>query len=194
MKDGLLILWWILVGFIFTSCEGVRFKRFTPENYLNHTVANKDQYAADSAILVKQFKQAVINHEGFFLNGSYDATTEIRIDSILYSPDIRKMIVFVIARNPTTKQIRPVTDYKWYYDGTCYLGFRHNDTIQLRHLGPNFTNSYDYRKLSAMMRDAYFTAFATEDTVGLNTYKYNLNDIRFWKDPVWREFISPPKQ
>ena len=93
----------------------------------------------------------------------------------------------MIAENPTHRQLMPDKDHEWYYNATCYLGIRQSDTISLSWIGPNFSNYTDRRSLSEIIRNSYFTEFATTDTVGLFTYKYNLNDIRFWDCSIWQE-------
>ena len=95
--------------------------------------------------------------------------------------------MFVITKNPIYRQLVPDKKYDWYYDATCYLGVRKNDTISLSFIGPSFTNSYNKSELSSIIRDAYFTDFATKDTIGLHTYKYNMNDVRFWDCSIWNE-------
>ncbi len=95
------------------------------------------------------------------------------------------MAVFVIIKNSTDKQLIPNENDHWYYNATCYLGIRKRDTIGLNWIGPVFTNSFSRQSVSNDIRSACFRTFVRE---GLNDkYKYNLNDIRFWTAPIWKE-------
>lgn len=180
------ILLIVVLPFLY-SCEGMKQKKYTPKEFLNHAVINKEDYNKDSLEIISQLKVSLLNHEDFFNNKAYFDSTQLIIDSIIYSPGFNKLAVFVMTKNPTYRQLMPDKNYKWYYEATCYLGVRQNDSISLSWIGPSFTNSYNRSELSDIIRDSYFADFATKDTVGLYTYKYNLNDIRFWDSSIWQE-------
>lgn len=177
----------LLISFLFYSCEGVKLKKYTPKEFLNHNVTKKEDYAKDSSEVVRHLKDLLLKREDFFNNKAYFDSTQLIIDSIIYSPDFNKLAVFAITKNPVKKQLAPDDNYEWYYDATCYLGVRQNDMISLSWLGPSFTNSYDKSELSGIIRDFYFTNFASENRVELYAYEYNLNDIRFWNCSIWKE-------
>jgi len=175
----------LYILFVFyCSCENVNQKMHTPVKFLNHTIVKNNDYAKDSVLFIKQLKYKLINREGFFNNTAYFDSTQLIVDSIIYSPDIKKMAVLVITKNPTLRQVMPNKMHKWYYDGTCYLGIKKDDTVNVNWIGPSFTNSYDRYELSVILRDYYFTKFATKDSF----YAYNINDIRFWDCAIWRKF------
>lgn len=177
-----------ILFFSFNSCQGTGEKKYTPKEFLNHTVIEKEDYAKDSIEIIRQFKISLKKHEEFFYSKAYFDATQIIIDSIIYSPDFNKLVVFVITKNPTYRQLMPDKKHNWYYDATCYLGVRQNDTISLSWIGPNFSNSPNKKELSKMMRDTYFTKYAAiKDTSGEYKYKYNIGDIRFWDCPIWKE-------
>ena len=132
-------------------------------------------------------KKNLLNKEDFLNNKSYSESTELIIDSIIYSPDFNRLAIFLITKNSTSKQLMPNKEYEWYYEATCYLGQRENDTIRLNWIGPSFTNSYDKQEVSSLIRESCLTNFATKDTIGAFTYKYNMNDIRFWNSSIWQE-------
>lgn len=171
------------VYFCCFSC-GLRPKKHTPDKYLNNTVINRNDYTRDSVMLVKELYVKLSNHEDFFSPAAYFDSTRLIIDSIVYSPGYKKMAVLVITKNPTYRQLVPDEKHQWYYDATGYLGIRKSDSISLKWLGPNFTNSINKHELSELIRDACFNRFATDDP----RYPYNLNDIRFWDCPVWKAF------
>ena len=167
------------------SCDQV--KKNTPDKYLNQTGVVKERYASDQVEVTKQLKASLIKREDFFDNSAYSDSTQLLIDTILYSPDLNKLAVFLIIKNPEDKHLLPNKKYEWYYDGTCYLGTRQKDTISLSWIGPSFTNSNDQKDLSEIIRTSYFKEYASKDTGGKNTQKYNLNDVRFWNSPIWKE-------
>jgi hypothetical protein len=177
----------VIFFFSFYSCDGFRVKKYTPNEFINHAEIKKESYNKDGIEILKQLKGSLFKHQDFFNNKAYFDSTQLILDSIIYSPDFSKLAVFIIVKNPTYRQIVPDEKYDWYYDATCYLGVKRNDTINLFWMGPNFSNSYDKKELSKLIRDSYFTEFATKDTVGAFTYKYNLNDIRFWNSPIWKK-------
>lgn len=189
MNKSLTIFHMLLVLFFifFYSCEGAKHKKNTPKEFLNHVMIAKEDYTKDSVDIIIQLKGLLLMQEDFFHNKSYFDSTQLIIDSIVYSSDFNKLAVFVITKNPVHRQLIPDRNYDWYYDATCYLGIRQNDTISLSWVGSSFTNSYDKKELSSIIRDSYFTDFATKDTTGLHTHKFNMNDVRFWNSSIWKE-------
>lgn len=163
----------------------------TPVEFLNRTTNNTTNYTKDSVAIVGQLKGSIARHEGFFYSKEYFDSTQIIADTILYAPGFNKLAVFVMAKNPTYRQLAPDKDYEWYYNATCYLGIRQGDTLDLKWEGPNFSNSYNKNELSKMMRHSYFTEFAAKDTSANARYKYNLDDIRFWDGPIWQNWHRP---
>ncbi len=185
-KSSIMLQILLIVVFPFLySCEGMK-QKSTPQEFLNHTVIKQENYTKDSIEVVKQLNTFLNKHEDFFYSKAYFDSTQLIIDSIIYSPDFNKLAVFVITKNPTYRQLMPDKNSEWYYDATCYLGVRQNDTIALSWIGPSFTNSSSKQDISNDIRDACFRTFATKkDTSG--AYAYNLNDIRFWSCPIWEK-------
>lgn len=157
----------------------------TPKEYLTPLIINREGYTLDSIEILRQLRLMLAKHEDFFSNTAHSESTKLIVDSILYSPDLNKLAVFVIARNSTSKMLDPNKNYKWYYDATCYLGVRENDRISLSWIGPTFTNSYDIEKISNEIRVTFFKRNASSDLT--NARSYNLDDIRFWSSSIWKE-------
>lgn len=187
MNKNSIILLAIMLAATCSCWEGMKQKKITPNEYLNHTIISAENYTADSVQISKQLKSYVLAYRDFFNNSAYCDSTELIIDSILYSPGFNKIAAFLITKNPVDRQLIPNYHYKWYYDATCYLGIRQKDSIELYWIGPSFTNSYNRDELNNITRNSYFTDFATKDTSGPYIYKYNLNDSRFWDCSIWRE-------
>ncbi|MFN8889593.1 MAG: hypothetical protein ACK5WF_19190, partial [Cyclobacteriaceae bacterium] len=153
MKKILLILISVFVlwatYYYFTHIYGwIEFRRNTdtPGRFLNKTVAKKEDYRKDSLQLAATFKELLLQHKGFFYSKEYFEGTEIIIDTILYSPDLNKLAILVLTKNPTSRQLRPNKDKVWYYDGTSYLGVRQSNTIRLRWLRSSYSNSSDQQE------------------------------------------------
>jgi hypothetical protein len=121
----------------------------------------------------------LLNREDFFNNTSYFDLTAIIVDTIIYYSDLNRIAAFIIIKNPSYRQLIPDKKYNWYYDGTCYVGEKLKDSLRLSWIGPSFSNSVNKEKLSAILKDYYFTEFAGNDTTVPNACKYNLNDVRF---------------
>lgn len=189
MRRSILSLFLLLTA-VCSACYygmGTREKVLTPEEFLNNSRISSADYSEDSTELLLELKKMLNNHEASFHSKEYDDATVLIIDTIIYNENFDRLGVFVISKNPTYKQLAPDSNHSWYYDATCYLGLKQQDTISLSWLGPNFTNSSDQKTLSAMFRDACFTAFANTDTTNGGLYRYNLNDKRFWEGPLWQK-------
>ncbi|HAL82768.1 MAG TPA: hypothetical protein DCO83_11460 [Mucilaginibacter sp.] len=178
-----------LVIFYFTFIFGwmsFRRNKDTPEKYLSYIVVRKQVYTKDKAEISKKFRYQVDKHIDFFYSEVFDDDTQIIIDTILYSPDFNKVAIFVLTKNSTSKKLAPDVNSDWYYDGSCYLGTRQKDTFSLSWIGPSFDNSPDKTKLIDQVHEYYFRLYATEKDPK-DRYRYNLNDIRFWNAPIWKE-------
>ena len=159
----------------------------TPDQFLNKTVVKKADYTKDSLTISTKLKKVLLQHKDFFSSKEYFEETDIIIDTILYSPDLNKLTVLVLTKNPTTRQLIPTENKMWYYDATSYLGIRQSDTICLSRLGPDFTNSTNKQEQSNYIRQACFRNFVSKDTTEKYAHKYNLNDVRFWTSSEWQK-------
>ena len=159
----------------------------TPDQFLNKTAVKKEDYTKDSLTISTKLKELLLQHEDFFYSKEYFEGTEIIIDTILYSPDLKKLAVLFLTKNPTSRQLMPTENEMWYYNATSYLGVRQSDTISLSWLGPNFTNSADRQEQSNYIRHECFRTFVSKDTTEKYAHKYNLNDVRFWTSSEWQK-------
>lgn len=181
------VLW--LIFYYFRNIYGwMEFRKNTDtlDQFLSKTIVKREDYAKDSLTLSRKFKELLLQHEDFFYSKEYFEGTEIIIDTILYSPDLKKLAVLVLTKNPTSRQIMPIEDEMWYYNATSYLGVRESDSVSLSWLGPSFTNSADRQEQSNCIRQKCFRTFVTKDTTEKYANKYNLNDVRFWTGSEWQ--------
>lgn len=159
----------------------------TPLQFKSEVKKRAEEYNLDEKLLQMEFSQLLKERNGFFHNSSFsDSTTQIIIDTIVYSPDFKKMGVLIIAKNPTSRQLSPDKDYKWYYNSTCYLAIRSDRDIKLKMAGPTFTNEKELISASKDIREACFRNFIVK---GSNIYVFNINDKRFWQSRIWQHYF-----
>lgn len=157
----------------------LKFNKETPNEYVSNIVVNKKEYSSDSVNVIRQIQDFVKNHQESFYSKEYDESTRIIVDTILYSSDRKKIAAFIIAKNPVNKQRLPDKKYRWYYNATCYLGIKNQDSYFLSWIGPNYSNSYDMGSISRKIRNYYFKERSSNDN---SNDKYNINDIRYWNN------------
>jgi len=185
---SVVVLW--LTFYYFKNIYGwMEFRKNTdtPDQFLNKTVVKKEDYSKDSLAISNKLKELLLQHQDFFYSKEYFEGTEIIIDTILYSPDLKKLAVLVLTKNPTSRQLMPTENEMCYYNATSFLGVRQSDTISLSWLGPSFTNSTDKQEQSNCVREEYFRTFVSKDTTEKYAHKYNLNDVRFWTSSEWQK-------
>lgn len=177
----------VLLFFYFRYIYGwyeFKFYKETPKNYVSNIIINKEQYSSDSANIVLQIQGFVKNHQESFYSKEYDESTRIIVDSILYSPDYKKIATFIIAKNPTNKQLMPDKKYKWYYDGFLYIGNKDGDSVKINSTGEGQRNYKEINELSGALKNLFFEKYSsTKDNSG-NEKLYNLNDIRYWEKSI----------
>lgn len=71
-KNSIMLETLLIIVFPFLySCEGVKQKKYTSKEFLNHTVIKKEDYTKDSIQVVKQLKGFLLKQEDFFHNKAY---------------------------------------------------------------------------------------------------------------------------
>lgn len=170
------------------GCEGCGNKSTTPaaHKYKLHQDA-KSKYAVDTTairtILTKMLNEKV---KPFNLK-MYDEQTDLFIDSLVYSPDQLRMIVFVISKNSTLKMLHRENDSGYYYD--AYYLYCSRDSLKepikvYDRAGYGLVNFYDYEEIRGALRDYCFNRLLKLDGA---IQHYNIDDKRFWssKDFEW---------
>jgi hypothetical protein len=146
-------------------------------------------YSSDCLLIRKQLLNQLSNKISFFKGPRYSDSTKIIVDTILYGPNFNRMAAFVIAKNSTARQLVPNKDYAFFFDATCYLGFREADTIGLYWIGPSFTSSYSQAEISKDIREECLYNFASNDFSTPLSYEYNMSDGRFWTSKLWEQVL-----
>lgn len=175
---AILVVLFLYLRYIYGWYE-FKFHKETPKEYVNNTIINKEKYSSDSANIMFHIKGFLKNHQESFYSKEYDESTQIIVDTILYSPDYKKIATIIIAKNPTNKQLMSDKKYKWHYNATCYLGTKKNDSLLLNWIGPNYNNSYDMESISKKIRNYYFKQRSSSTNNSDN--KYNIDDVRYWE-------------
>lgn len=184
-----IILAIVLIIFFFKNFYGwkeIPKNSDTPSHYLSLKKVTRDNYNRDSLNVVGILKEMRIKKMDFFNNKSYNDSTVLIIDTLLYSPNLNKIAVLLITKNLTSNQLSPDKTNLYYFDATCYLGIRNKDSISLKWIGPLFTNSPEFNYASQDIRLACLRSFATHDTT--DDYEFNMNDIRFWDSKIWKRW------
>lgn len=160
----------------------------TPSEFISRVNIGRYRYNLDKRTLLNEFEILLEKQDDFFKNTSFSiSTTKIIIDTIVYSPDFKNLAVTIIAKNPTSKQLSPDKNHKWFYNSTCYLGIKRGLRIELKMIGPTFTNEYTLESASKDIRDVCFKHFIVK---GSKLYTYNLNDKRFWRSKIWTYYFQ----
>jgi hypothetical protein len=184
MKNAFILL------LLFTSycCKDYRNIGSTPSKYkykVNKTA--KASYSIDTTairpiltkMLDKQIKPLDLK--------PYDKGTDLFIDSLVYSPDQLRMIVFVIVKNSTMKLLRRENDSTYYYDAYYLFCSRESLSMPMKvfnYSGYRLSRFYDHSEIRDALREYCFNRLLKLD--GTEQH-YNIDDVRFWrsKDFEW---------
>jgi hypothetical protein len=160
----------------------------TPSKFMSRVEIGNEKYNVDKKLLLSEFAILLKDRKEFFHDTSFtDSTTQIIIDTIVYSPDLKKIVVMIIAKNPTSKQLLPEKNHRWFYNSTCYLGVKRGLKVELKMLGPTFTNEETFESASEDIRNACFMHFIEK---GSAIYTFNINDNRFWRSKIWSYYFQ----
>ena len=188
----------ILLAFLVISCQD-RTIKLTPNEFKSNVIVPKELFTKDSLTLVSLIKKEIKEHKGGYYSDSYNDSTQIMIDTIMYNPDYNKLIFFIIDKKEN-KLIYPKTltkedvdylvkeghttiPYEGYsFTGKAYLGIRNKNTFMLKHFGLT-TAYYNYiYNVRNRQKQLYFEEYSAVNEKG---YEYNLDDKRFWDNKKW---------
>lgn len=152
---------------------------YTPTEFISRVAVSRETYLADSTRLLRDLYDGISSSELSFF-GNFNNETKLIIDSILYSPDQNKLVILLLARNPTHQLEKYPKKYKWYYSANCYIGKRANGLFVLKHSGPFVESNFDEWEIS----DNFKMACLMKNENQL-TGSHNMNDNRFWNEHIW---------
>lgn len=182
-------LYLVLVALVIISCDP---DSNIPEKFKNATVVSDSAYTIDSLFFSDHIKSMIKKGEGAFFADSYNSkTSEVYIDSIIYSPDLTKAAFFVIVKNSNNSLLVSDNPEGFHYNAKCFLAQRdstaNNWSLKwFRIMNMNRYSKYD--EISNQVRKRYFEDLKKIDNEdGNSRYKYNLDDVRFWSSPAWSD-------
>jgi hypothetical protein len=165
------------------GCQSVSTK--TPEKYLNHTKITISEYKTDSLIVQNKLFEMEKGGSQPFKNSRDSKENNILIDTLVYSPDKNKIGILVIYEYLGEKIIEGEATKHRYIDGYGFLAKKEFNNIKIKYIPIEIGNYENIKDCSKRLREMYFQELTSFDDMG---FKYNFNDIRFWKEPIWNTF------
>ncbi|HEY3389376.1 MAG TPA: hypothetical protein VGK38_07390 [Prolixibacteraceae bacterium] len=160
------------------NCRGSR----TPKEFLYESNISRNNYQTDKLYFDSLFLKMVSqNIRPFHQTHIYDKNSIIDIDTVLYSPDLDKMVVFVIVKNNLNKFDSYKTDTsKYWYEGFFFFGIRNYKQGIIVNKNSNFSFESDTK--DGIKESFYSYAFERKSTSHPfnGQQQYNMNDIRLW--------------
>lgn len=186
----------IMLGFIAISlisgCSNAQ--NLTPKKYKYYDTVSSDVYQKHIMILKDSIRNLINTKQEPYYQKENDSATEIFIDTILYSPQKDKIAAFVITQNTNDKLIDKGNAGEFHYAAHCFIG-RLNNNYYVRDItwvrGYNLSNYKSFKDASKRIREIYFKELTERTNAkGESTYKYNLDDVRFWDGPLWKKYYD----
>tara|TARA_R110000868_G_C10868093_1_gene762048 strand:- start:890 stop:1471 length:582 start_codon:yes stop_codon:yes gene_type:complete len=163
----------------------------TPDSYLNKTTISDASYRTDSSFFSHKIDSLIKNKESAFYPKSYSSTSEIYIDTIVYSPDSLKSAFFVILKKPNSSLLVSDNPKGFHFDAKCFLAQRDSisEPWKVKWFRIMNINRYsEYESISSQIQKRYFEdLIKIKDETGKSRFGVNVNDLRFWDSPAWSE-------
>lgn len=198
----------ILFSLIFqiVSCQN-KIINHTPNKFLSNVNVSKEIYSTDSLSLVLCIKKEIFCNRGNYNANFYDQSTPIIVDTIIYSPNLEKVVFFVIdslenkktyPKNLSQDKIDSMQKISglpydgYHYNGCAYLAKKRGDSFEVYdffkiYLG-KYKNIYD---LKNRLREVFLLEYSKAQEKG---FEYNVDDKRFWDNPnAWDAFEKNKK-
>jgi hypothetical protein len=150
----------------------------TPLKYKNNYKVKKSTYIGDSTEISNILSKMLSKHlHPFRPETQFNSETDIHIDSIIYSPDELRMIVFVVTKNSTDKLFKKENGELFFYNANYLFCSRIDKNAPINvydYVGYNLINYYSYKEIKEQLYEHCFIDLGKDD-------KYNVDDVRFWK-------------
>ena len=157
----------------------------TPLEYQYYSFCFSKQ---DSIQLLNRLDQLMEKKKEAFYPYDSSENTKIIIDRILTSPKCDRFAAFVIIQD-TVSNLSDSTGFIDYsYESCCFIGLKEDNSIKELKWFQIFNGGYTttYENSARLIEKLYYRELSTVmDSNGKYTYKYNINDLRFWSGPVW---------
>jgi len=170
-------------------CISCQVSNTTPEKYKYKTTVSSVLYSNHKNILTDSIRLYIDEKRKAYYPKENDSLTEIVIDTIVYSPNRDRAAFFVITKNSNDKLLSKGSKDEFHYDAHCFIALF--DSINFKNVNwlsaHNLTNYTTHQKTSERIREIYFKNFKGSQGI----FKYNLDDVRFWKDiNVWGNVLK----
>lgn len=199
-----IVLALVYIKYIFGWLE-LRKNNYTPKEYKSIVHVSKERYSRDSLNLIFVIRNKIMNHQDPYANFvrvnekiEYinDNLTNVYIDTIFYSQDLKRVTFLVIVENENKKLYKGMTRTEaegWakdgnlpydgtFFDGNCFIAKRKNDTFESYYYGYSVSNSRNYVENSTSLRNACLNHREDSNNKRLT---YNIDDVRFWSIDDW---------
>ena len=181
----------LFLAILFNQC-----KPEVDRKYFVRTIAPSNIYSKDSVELLIISKYFMKHRIGAFGGETFHEDKQIILDSILYSPDLNKVVFWVVTKDSTTHLTdEKMPDMLFCYNGHILYAIRKsvNDTLMVREYSfysTVFNNSYEMAHNSL-----YNESFINKRISNIKSNPesaHNYDDIRSWKEPMWDEIAKEP--
>ena len=131
------------------------------------------------------------NIKPFQPSKQFDSTTSIFLDSIIYSPDKNKMVIFVISKINDSKLAQPLNyKTKFHYNANYLYCIRSVNDIKISNYSSfNLTHWETYKDVKTRLKEECFEDRTQEGTQNKEPI-YNIDDKRFWQSEDFNDIIA----
>ncbi|HVX92807.1 MAG TPA: hypothetical protein VHA74_01700, partial [Candidatus Dojkabacteria bacterium] len=121
-NEGLKIII-MLLSLLITFCSliGCKSSSDHPNKYFYRDTTNRETYKKYEAILFDSIKAFIKEKRGPFYPKEFDSSTEVFIDTILFSPDQKKLAFFVVTKNYNDKLLSKGNKHEFHFGANCFL-------------------------------------------------------------------------
>jgi hypothetical protein len=164
----------------------------TPKEYKYNVDVDANEYSKDSTRLYYTLETMLFkNLSPFSPSSYYDSTTRIYIDSILYSPDELRAVVFVINRVAKDKKKLSLKNNFEYNANYLFCDKVNKDsTIKVyRYSAFNLSKYGSYADVKNALFELCFGRRAT-DKWNEKQPRFNMDDSRFWNSEEFNYVVK----
>ena len=162
----------------------------TPEEFKYISHADTVTYHRDSIALDSMIQHLLDSNDQAFYPNYYDQDTKFRIPEILYSPNERRFIFFIVANVLKDKILNAKEDH---FIGLFFIGEK-DSVNQIKRINWERLRSYStyegYEAAWKGVKRMYLEFSSVRNSDGTSKYLYNIDDIHFWDCKIWeKEYI-----
>jgi hypothetical protein len=182
----------VFIIFYYCLALNCNSQNVTPNKYKYFNTVSLEIYKSNIETISDSIRNRIKSKQDPYYQTENDSLTEIIIDTILYSPKKDKFSFFVINKNSNDKLLDKGNKNEFHYDAHCFIGhlgsgYKIEDMTWLR--GHSLSNFKTLEGTSKRIREVYFREITERtNSKGESTYKYNLDDVRFWDGPLWHVY------